>query len=820
LKPLYLILFSLLAGSLVTHAQLQRSTSLPGAPGKGAIVVFPRGIRQSSGDVSYILASDTAGNINLVPLHAHQRYDTVTRPRLARKPFLNVHGNVMYDYYYQSGVDTPYQQKDIYQHTVQTYLDLTIREQYPVRVAFTTARGNSTLFRNITGVNMQYTNRDFKNLLYDKLQDWDGYQVGELQRLQLEKDKLNVKYLEYYQLKDWLSSPAQLQRLVEAKERKLYGRRDTLPGLGMDSLLGRTGMSSMPSLPAMTETPSVPDMSMPGMSSKPGMSLIPGMSSIPKMKSNPSSAETPSFPELPSLNTLLRYKGRIKDTATNQLPSDTSFENDYAARQHQLDSLQERLRIMDSTYHVHEAQVANLKGDIIEKLMSSKNNQELSQHLREMNLPDTILPKGYKTLLAIRSIGLGRTLADYSELTAKGISITGVQAEFNPSYYLAVAAGTIDYRFRNYVVNSGAPRQYLALVRAGYGMKEGNHLFFTYYMGKKQLYNLNASTDSTSKPNYHIQGIALEGRWQIAKNTYMTGEIAKSSFPYYQQTDHSMLSLRDHSNEAWSLGANSLITKTGTKLAGVYKVMGAGFQSFSLYTTGSKQIAWTVRIDQPFFKQQLLVTAAVRRNDYTSQYQQADYKSNTIFKSIQATLRIKHYPVLSVGYYPSSQLTKLSDGTYMESTFYTMVGTLSHFYKVHSVMMNTMLSYTRFYNKQDDSSFVYYNTKNLLLNHTMFLGKFTVQGTGQAAMNGDYNLYGADGNVLYKIKSWLDIGGGIKYSYQTTYELRNVGYTGNVRVVIPYTGQVEVMIDKGFIPGVEKRLVSNNTGRITYTKTF
>ena len=767
MKSLYFILFFLTAGSLVTYAQLQRSTSLPGAPGKGPIVAFPRGIKQSSGEVSYIMASDTGGYVNLVPLYGNQHYDTTTRPLPPRKPFLKVHGNVMYDYYYQSGVDTPYQQKDIYQHTVQTYLDITVRDQYPVRVAFTTARGNSTLFRNITGVNMQYTNRDFKNLLYDKLQKWDASQIGQLQQLQLEKQQLNAKSLELYQLKDWLSSPAQLQRLVEARERKLYGRRDTQP--------------------------------------------TPGLDSLPKV---------PSMPEVPSWDVLLRYKGRLntKDSTTNRLPSDSSFENYYAARQHQLDSLQDRLRIMDSTYHAHEAQVGNLKGDVIEKLMSSKNNAELSQRLKEMNLPDTVLPKGYKTLLAIRSIGLGRTMADYSELTAKGISITGVQAEFNPSYYVAVAAGTIDYRFRNYVVNSGAPRQYLALIRAGYGMKEGNHLFFTYYMGKKQLYNLNTSADSTGTPNYHIMGVAVEGRWQITKHTYMTGEVAKSSLPYYQKSEHSMFS--DHTNEAYSLSANSLIAKTGTKLTGVYKVMGAGFQSFSLYTTGSKQIAWTVRVDQPFFKQQLLVTASVRRNDYTSQYQQADYKSNTIFKSIQATLRIKHYPVVSVGYYPTSQLTKLSDGTYIESTFYTMVGTVSHFYKVHSVMMNTMLSYTRFYNKQDDSSFVYYNTKNLLLNHTMFMGKFTVQGTGSAAMNGDYDLYGADGTVLYKVKSWLDIGVGLKYSYQTTYEIRNVGYTGTARVAIPYFGQIEVMADKGFIPGAEKRLVSNNTGRITYTKTF
>lgn len=135
-------------------------------------------------------------------------------------------------------------------------------------------------------------------------------------------------------------------------------------------------------------------------------------------------------------------------------------------------------------------------------------------------------------------------------------------------------------------------------------------------------------------------------------------------------------------------------------------------------------------------------------------------------------------------------------------------------------MMNTLLSYTRFYNKQDDSSFVYYNTKNILLNHTMFIGRFTVQGTGSAAMNGDYDLFGANGNIQYKVKSWLDIGGGFKYCFQSSYNLRELGYSANFRITIPYVGRIEMMTDKGFIPGVEKRLVSNNTGRLTYTKTF
>ncbi|SFW82012.1 hypothetical protein [Chitinophaga sancti] len=756
MKYLYIILFFLTAGSLDTYAQLQRSTSLPGAPGKGSIVAFPRGIKQSSGEVFYLLATDTAGNINLVPLHGNQHYDSVARPRDPRKPFLKVHGNVIYDYYYQSGVDTPYQQKDIYQHTVQTYLDFTIRDQYPVRVGFTTARGNSTLFRNITGLNMQYTSSDFKSLLWEKLQKWDVSRYTKMQDLQYEKRSLDAEAFKLNQLRVDIDGPAAIQRRVEAKERALYGKK---PNLNLDTL------------------------------------------------------------PHPNLNLVLKNKPRLK------LSSDSSLEDEYAAKRRQIDSLEKRVKKLDSLYRLHQSQIGDVNGSLLSKLMASRNNEELTATLKEMNLPDTVLPKGYKTLLAIRTIALGRTLVDYSELTAKNISIQGGQVEYNPSWYAAVATGVIDYRFRNYVVNNDGPKQYLSLFKAGYGMKEGNHVYFTYYMGKRQLYNQHTDSAGSRYPDYNIIGIALEGRWQLTKNLFLTGEVAKSSLPYYQAAKdeskaQSLLKFSDRRNEAWSIAANAFIPATKTKLTGTYKLLGAGFQSFSLYTTGSKQIAWNVRIDQPFFRQQLLVTAAIRKNDYTSQFQQANYNSNTIFKTLQATLRIKNYPVVSIGYYPSSQLTKLTEGALVENTFYTLVGTVSHFYKVKRITMNSMLSYTRFYNKMTDSSFVYFNTKNILLNHSMFLGRFTIQGTGSAALNSDYNLYGADGNVQYQVRTWLDIGGGVKYSYQTVYELRQVGYTANFRVNIPYFGQVEMMADKGFIPGAQRRLVSNNTGRITFTKIF
>jgi hypothetical protein len=357
-------------------------------------------------------------------------------------------------------------------------------------------------------------------------------------------------------------------------------------------------------------------------------------------------------------------------------------------------------------------------------------------------------------------------------------------------------------------------------------MKEGNNIIFTYYTGKKQLYNINTGASTTSAPNYNIMGISLEGKWQVHKNHYIVGEVAKSSLPYYARTTDkqgtlgSVFLFGDRSNEAYSIKTVSFFPVTGTRLNAMYKRMGANFQSFSLFTTGSSQSAWMLRVDQPLFRQRLMLSGSIRQNDFTNIYQNVNYSSNTIFKSIQATLRIKKWPVVSVAYSPSSQLMKLSDDTYTENLFYTFVGSLSHFYQYRGIMMNTIFSYTRFYNKQTDSSFVYFNSNNILLNQTVFLGKFTLSGALSVATNPDYSLYNIDGNIQYKAANWLSIGGGMKYNRQTAYYIEQIGYTANTRINIPKIGELALLADKGFIPGPNKRLVPNNTGRLTYTRIF
>ncbi|WP_217606412.1 hypothetical protein [Chitinophaga sp. GbtcB8] len=743
------------------------------------LLFISNGYSQSRQDTGYYLMYTGCKGVT-VTTYPLPKKDTVAIPVRVRRhispvpqhsPFLTVHGNVMYDVYYQSNVDTPYVEKDVYQHTVQTFLDINIRNQCPLRVAFSTNMGNSSLFRNVTGLNLRYTNRDFKNMLMNNARHWDAGRLQQLQQLQLLRDSLELRANEISRLKYKLQAPSGLQQVIEAKERALYASaRDSL-------------------------------------------------------------AKLPSY-AMENVNLSQHWPPKNNWQKPEYSKADTALQKFTAERKtaaEQLDSLQKEFARFDKLYQQRKKQFGANNERLMDVLAQSRNNKELSDNLHTMNLPDTVLPRGYKTLLAIRSIGLGRTLVDYSELTAKDISILGVQAEYNPSYYVAFATGMVDYRFRNFIVNENRSRQYLNLIRVGTGMREGNNIILTWYTGKKQLYNFNTDTSGTgaqSAPDYNIMGISLEGKWQLNKHNYLVGEIAKSSLPYYARAAEkesamgSVFQFGNRSNEAYSVKSFSFIPLTGTSINAMYKRMGANFQSFSLYTTGSAQSAWLLRIDQPFFRKQLTVSASIRQNDFTSLYQNVDYHTSTIFKSIQGTLRIRKWPVVSIGYSPSSQLMKLSDDHFTENLFYTLVGSLSHFFQYRGIMMNTVLSYTRFYNKQTDSSFVYFNSKNILLNHTVFLGRFTLSGSLSAATNQDYALYGADGNLQFKVTRWLETGGGLKYNKQTVYNLEQVGYTANARVNIPKIGEVALMGDKGFIPGANKQLVPNNTGRLTYTKIF
>lgn len=654
-------------------------------------------------------------------------------------PFLQVHGNVLYNLNYYSRIDTPYNEREVYQHTIQTWLDILVKGQYPFRIYLTNHFSNSALFRNYSDFNFGYNNHGFNQQI---------------------RDELRREYLASLPSQKLIDS---LQRLLKADWQKLKG----LEGYGRNPSLIQKAIEEKEAAAAGKKSDST------------------------------------------------RLKGDGLDSV-------------YVIMRRDADSLHREIaklqQLLQATHQHSQIGVSQNLADI----RTLDNPKEVRKELAVLGLSDSALPKGYKMLMAVKSFGIGRTVVNYSELSAKNISVNGLQGEYNPSDYYAFATGTVDYRFRDFIVQQpGQPRQYLNIVRMGKGLKDSNNVILTYFTGKRQLYN-SATSDTTAArvPSSSLMGLTLEGSYHLTRNIIFTGEIAKSTSPSYPgdsakgEKHGGLFSMGDHSNEAWSAKVAAFFPATQTRIKASYKHLGVNYQSFSIFTDGSSQSAWSANIDQLLFKKQLDLMVGANTNDFSNPFIGQQYRSTTVFKSVQATFRRRNWPTVSLGYFPSSQITKLGNSQYIENLFYTLMGNMTESYKWHELLMNTTVVYTQFYNKASDSGFTYFNTRNLMVSQTVFLNKLTVQMNASGATNQDYQLYTLEGKVQHTLNNWLTVGGGVKYNRQTVYTIDQLGYSAETTLKLNRLGQIQFSADKGFIPGMNKRLVPDNTGRLTYFKTF
>ena len=700
-----------------------------------------------------------------------------------RTPLLVASGNVLYDVSYRSRLDTPYAENDIYQHTIQTRLNFVYKGQYPFRLYLTTHFSNSPLFRKYTDLNLGYTHTDFARMIKNRLAGaMEAYVASHTRRLDSLRQMIEAERVKRAIWEQSLVRTDLSQRLVEQRER---------------SLLTANRGTSRPDSDLRED--------------------VLNFHSVWHEKYNLSSGGN----------------GGSGNASVQQINKDSAelarAQAEWEKRRHQRDSLDVELQQLGKVYDSLGAlrQLALEQGR--KSLDEAKDAVALEKALHELGIPDTVLPKGYKTLYALESVNLGRSVANYSELSVKDIAINGIQVAYHPHLYYAAAVGKIDYRFRDYIVpNAASSGQYLALVRAGFGTKNGNHVFFTYYTGKRQFFTQVAATaPGVTTPEYRLAGFTMEAQLKLNRNFSLTGEVAKSTIPYYSQDSgqskswmHDFVRLNNRANEAYSFKLEGMWPQTQTRFTGMFGRLGANFQSFSTFTTGTAQTRWLGRLEQPFFRNKLTIVSSVQQNAYTNPYATMAYKSSSILASVQATLRMRKWPVVSAGYYPSYQLTKIGDNSYGESRYYTLVGNASYAYRFHSVMMTSYVLYSRFYNTSADSGFVYFNAQNWYVNQQLMAGILTATMGWSASRTTEYALYTLENTEEVALNRWISIGAGVKRIKQTVFNTVLWGYSGNIVLHIPKLGDIQCLLDKGYLPGLHKALMENRVGRLTYFKTF
>ena len=503
----------------------------------------------------------------------------------------------------------------------------------------------------------------------------------------------------------------------------------------------------------------------------------------------------------------------LKKAAAFFIDQYNNTKNNYDKLHAQVDSLQEKYQ--KNLTKVRQYQQL-IKGDWsgLQSARAWKNK------LQEYGLEDVVIPAKYRWLLGVRNFSLGRSPVNYSELTAKNVSVNGINFEYNSWYYLALTAGMVNYRFRDFVVgNANKKPQYLGMVRTGIGRLEKNYFIVSAFHGQKQLFASSSAVNSTIK----ISGLSAESRWAINRTSYFTAEVGKSMAPDFRNNPpeaggSSKLNFADKDNQAIAFHLYSAIPASNTKLDAFYKKTGANYQSFSSYTTNAAMESWYIKADQSLFKRKLRIAAALRKNEFANPFIEQDYKSNTVFKSLTATMRIRKWPVISVGYQPMSQYTKVADQV-IENRFQTFNATLYHYYTVHQLKMATTVMVNKFINNNSDTGFLYYNATNSYFTQIFYFNAFTANAGISYTKNSNYILQVLDGGIQPNIPRFGTVGIGIKLNNLNHTEIKTGGYV-SANIHLWKQDMLFLSYEHGYLPGNKSGLVRNEMGTVQFIKTF
>lgn len=489
----------------------------------------------------------------------------------------------------------------------------------------------------------------------------------------------------------------------------------------------------------------------------------------------------------------------------------------------ELDSIQNTITRLqgkaDSLKNILNRETALIR----KKVYQAKNISDLKKVNAEYGLPAEKQEKFEKFVSNIKSIGIGRSLINYSELTVSNVSLTGFNMEYNPRIYAAIAVGKIDYGFRDFFGrNSSSSKQNLLIGRLGVGDKDKMAVIFSVFTGKK--YNYGAVLNDTANSYINVFGYSVEGILKKNENVNISVEVAKSTRPVTgnlrdNKETESLFRFSDQSNQGISIKGQTIIPETNTRLNGFFRKTGENFQSFSLFTYNTDQTAWYLKADQSVVKNRINLVAMLRRNDFTNPFTEKTFKTSTVFTSAQLNVRVPKWPSLSVGYYPGSQLYIINRERVRENVYYIMNGSLVHSYSLLGVRMVTSAIYSRYSNKGTDSGFINYNGATYLLAHSILYRKLQLNGNYILTDQQELKFFTLEANADYSPTASFRIGAGGKYN-RTEDGKTYWGGRAQLMLEVKKLGGLQLQYEKSFLPTIYQTLFPVDMGRISWFKYF
>ena len=657
-------------------------------------------------------------------------------------------------------------------------MNLVYKEAYPFSIFFRYNQSAPFQLENQYEFTVNFDDRGYKELIRDKLAGLVKNQFLSRQA-QLLTNYNNV-FKQFEQQKQLLQSPAYIQQAVQNRFQETVTASSTgfseaeNPGMRLPSVTRRTTMAGI---------------------------------------NNNSPAEMQSI-----INTLPTTNGireRTMDLAYKKASALT--DGWHQQLEQQKDSLQGVLKKMEDSLSVQKQKYSTQLDSLNTELAELNSNAQLKKYADTKGLKDSMDKNRWLDVLMKTNLRVGKFILNNSELTVTNIFLHGISIKYGEEKFVQVSAGYYDFAFRELfnLRRDTVKRSKQAVVGIKLGKADGKNLeAINFYLGRK------AKNGSLNGELRTVAGLSVERKFYLSKNLQLDLEIAKSTTRINNSTAKEQPLIRDlfgsfSSRTIGAFGAlKTYLPKTKTDATISYRYWGQQFESFNASQYFNPQSNLAAKISQPFFNRKLTLTSGIRYTDFKSYGISSNIKSKTLFASVNATMRIKKLPVVSIGYYPGSQLYWMEASKLYEYFYYIFNTTISHYFTIKEIPVQAVVTSNHFFNKYSDS---------LVSSTQSYYSVFLTAWAGRFSYQANYSRQNAAASVLSTIETGVNYGGnklrlGGTLKWNFTNGSTRLGYTGNIGLLLGKTGTVYFIYDKSFLPDRTGFFIPVTTGQIQIIK--
>lgn len=532
-----------------------------------------------------------------------------------------------------------------------------------------------------------------------------------------------------------------------------------------------------------------------------------------------SEMSTANYPTL--IDTTLSLRS-FENWKAEQIVKDTALLNEIRQRLHMPSKGQEDSLL--AIYRNSEQDLKNLKNNYRRKLDSVRNKMQDLENLDDLLAMEQLDTTGRfkavsKLKKAMMRTGLraGKLLVNFSNLTVNNIFLYGARVRYGDKYFVEAAAGTYDFAFRSFFrlqsdsFNSNRP--YVMAVKLG-KMKEGNSTALTFYTGKKSV------SGSLNNAMRQVSGLALEKHIDIGRNWKLEAELAKSTERPTTVADGKLNGWRElftrFRRETFAAHAqfSGQVGAAGPDVELAFQYWGTKFESFNATQVFNPQNQLRLQMKQAFWKRRVNIAAGARYSDFKTTGIENNLRSRTLFLSSSIVLRIPSLPVISLGYYPGTQLYWMKGDRLYEYYYRILNATISHQFRLASASMQLTGSFNRFQNEYKDS--LVSPPQNMMsIFWSAWKGPLTYSLNASRQQTEEHTLDVLEAGMAWAGK-WLRLGGSLKWNKVAPF-IRWAGSL-NVGIGMGRFGTLSCLFDKSYFPGRSGDFIPVTMGQLQFIK--